>query len=119
MIKVQSFTFNPFQENTIILHDESNECIIIDPGMDSKQEEDLLTSYIDENRLKPVLLVNTHAHVDHILGNTRTIVISIAGSEDRKSITPNHILLFLEQFDQILQNRKALGSGDNSQPLFL
>ncbi len=69
MITVKRFIFNPFQENTFILNDESGECIIIDPGMDSTQEEDLFTSYIDENQLKPVLLVNTHAHVDHILGN--------------------------------------------------
>lgn len=69
MITVKRFAFNSFQENTYILHDESDECIIIDPGMDSVQEEDLFNSYLDENELKPVLLVNTHAHVDHILGN--------------------------------------------------
>ena len=70
MITVKRFVFNPFQENTYILHDETGECIIIDPGMDSQAEEEELSSYIAGNNLKPVLLVNTHAHVDHILGNS-------------------------------------------------
>jgi glyoxylase-like metal-dependent hydrolase (beta-lactamase superfamily II) len=69
MITVKLFTFNPFQENTYLLSDETKECIIIDAGMDGSVEEDEITSYISENGLKPVLLVNTHAHVDHILGN--------------------------------------------------
>lgn len=69
MITVKRFAFNPFQENTYILHDDSGECIIIDPGMDSPEEEALLSEYIEENKLKPVRLINTHAHIDHILGN--------------------------------------------------
>lgn len=72
MITVKRFTFNPFQENTFVLSDETKECIIIDPGMDGAAEEDALVSYISDNGLKPVLLVNTHAHVDHILGNAFT-----------------------------------------------
>lgn len=70
MITIKRFTFNPFQENTYLLSDETNECIIIDAGMDGSQEEDEIAAYISENSLKPVLLVNTHAHIDHILGNS-------------------------------------------------
>lgn len=39
MIKVESFAFNPFEENTYILSDETGEAVIIDPGcydMDEK-----------------------------------------------------------------------------------
>ena len=70
MIKIKRFIFNAFQENTYVLSDETNECIIIDPGMDSTEEEEQMTDYISEHHLKPVLLVNTHTHIDHILGNS-------------------------------------------------
>ena len=69
MIHIQSFTFNDFQENTYVLSDESGECIIIDPGCYSRNEKEALSSYIKLNNLKPMQLLNTHCHIDHILGN--------------------------------------------------
>lgn len=69
MLSVQSFTFNPFQENTYILYNEFKECIIIDPGMYNAQEEIMFSDYIAANQLTPKLLLNTHCHIDHILGN--------------------------------------------------
>ncbi len=63
------FTFNPFQENTYILYDESRECVILDPGCINKKEESILVDFIEGNGLKPVRLINTHCHIDHILGN--------------------------------------------------
>lgn len=69
MFKVHAFTFNPFQENTYILSNNDNDCIIFDPGMYTATEEKVLSDYISLNNLKPVQLVNTHCHIDHILGN--------------------------------------------------
>lgn len=69
MIQIKKFTFNPFQENTYVLFDETGECVIIDPGCYEKHEEDELTHFIAQNNLKPVRLLNTHCHIDHILGN--------------------------------------------------
>jgi hydroxyacylglutathione hydrolase len=69
MIKVQVFTFNPFQENTYLLHDETRECVIIDAGCYEKEEKEELTSFIEINNLKVVALINTHCHIDHVLGN--------------------------------------------------
>ena len=69
MIQIAKFTFNPFQENTYILHDETKECVIIDPGCQSKAEQEKLSAFIEREGLKPVLLLNTHAHVDHVFGN--------------------------------------------------
>lgn len=65
----QVFTFNPFAENTYVLWDESGECAIVDPGMSDASEERELHSFITAKALKPVLLLNTHCHIDHILGN--------------------------------------------------
>ena len=69
MLQIQKFTFNPFQENTYILYDSTKECIIIDPGMYTSSEESELVSFIEKNDLKPVRLINTHCHLDHIFGN--------------------------------------------------
>lgn len=69
MINVHYFTFNGFQENTYILYDETKECVIIDPGCYTNEEQQELSNYIDHNGLKPVKLLNTHCHIDHVLGN--------------------------------------------------
>ena len=69
MIQVHTFTFNPFSENTYILSDETKECVIIDPGCHNYEERKELKDFIDNNNLKVVHLLNTHAHIDHVLGN--------------------------------------------------
>jgi len=69
MIQIKSFAFNPYQENTYILFDESNECVIIDPGMYTGDEQNAFLKFIADHDLKPVLLLNTHCHIDHVLGN--------------------------------------------------
>ena len=69
MINVKKFTFNPFSENSYVLYDETKECVIVDPGCYEQFEKDKLEKYILENNLKPVMLINTHCHIDHILGN--------------------------------------------------
>jgi glyoxylase-like metal-dependent hydrolase (beta-lactamase superfamily II) len=52
-----------------VLYDETGDCIIIDPGCNNRTEQLQLESYISENKLKPTALINTHFHIDHILGN--------------------------------------------------
>jgi hydroxyacylglutathione hydrolase len=69
MASIQSFVNNPYQENTYILYDDSLECVIIDPGMYTATEQNTVVNFIKANNLKPVLLLNTHCHVDHVLGN--------------------------------------------------
>ena len=67
-MNVVKFVFNPIQENTYVVWDESKECIIIDAGNMSAREDKVLAEFIEEQGLKPVLAVNTHCHFDHILG---------------------------------------------------
>lgn len=69
MAFVSAFALNPFQENTYIVYDETKECIIIDPGCSNAQEEQVLTDFIEKKGLKPVRLLLTHCHLDHIFGN--------------------------------------------------
>ena len=68
MINIKTFVFNGFQENTFVLFDETKECIIIDAGCYDNSEKENLVSFIENNNLKPVKLVNTHGHIDHLLG---------------------------------------------------
>ena len=67
--QVTFFTFNPFQENTYVISDEHKNCIIIDPGCYERHEHETLIHYIESNKLKPLALLSTHAHIDHVLGN--------------------------------------------------
>lgn len=69
MIQIQKFTFNLFFENTFIIWDnESKECAVIDPGCSDADEENELADFITQNILSVKYLINTHCHIDHILG---------------------------------------------------
>ena len=71
MLSVKSFTFNPFQENTyIVFDDETLDAAIIDPGCSNASEENALAEFISRRNLKVRYLLNTHCHIDHVLGNT-------------------------------------------------
>lgn len=69
MIQVKLFAFNDFQENTYILYDDTKEAIVIDPGCYYPAEQETLKNFIKEKDLKVVDLINTHCHIDHVLGN--------------------------------------------------
>jgi glyoxylase-like metal-dependent hydrolase (beta-lactamase superfamily II) len=66
---IAAFCFNPFQENTYVIAHTNKDCWIIDPGCYTLQDQKALTAYIEKNGLKPVKLLNTHCHLDHIYGN--------------------------------------------------
>lgn len=68
MLKIASLTFNPIQENTYVVWDDTLECIVVDAGNSTPRENAALREFIDRNGLKPVLAVNTHGHFDHTLG---------------------------------------------------
>lgn len=69
MTRIASFTFNPFYENTYIIYDETGECVVVDPGCYTKEEREELADFISRQQLKPKYLLNTHCHIDHVLGN--------------------------------------------------
>ncbi len=68
-MKIYKLVFNPIEVNTYILAEESGECAIIDCGCYDKYEFSEFSDFIIENKLKPVLLLNTHCHLDHVFGN--------------------------------------------------
>ncbi|MCO6483069.1 MAG: MBL fold metallo-hydrolase [Flavobacteriales bacterium] len=64
---IQKITFNPFQENTYVLHADG-EGILIDPGCNDRNEQRQLEQWLEENAVRPVRLLLTHAHIDHVMG---------------------------------------------------
>ena len=69
MTHQKHFEFNAFAENTYILYNNHKEAAIIDPGCSTPEECKQLADFIKTEGLKPALLLNTHCHLDHILGN--------------------------------------------------
>jgi glyoxylase-like metal-dependent hydrolase (beta-lactamase superfamily II) len=69
MLTVKTFTFNPVQENTYLLYNDQGDCCIIDPGCYFDEEKNRLRQAIENGGLRPVLLLNTHCHLDHVFGN--------------------------------------------------
>lgn len=69
MLSITSFSFSPIQENTYLLYNEEKDCCIIDPGCYFPAEREELRMAIEKTGLRPVLLLNTHCHLDHVFGN--------------------------------------------------
>ena len=67
-MKIACLPFNPIQENTYVVWDDTKECVVIDAGNCSPREDAALDDFIDRQGLKPVLAANTHGHFDHTLG---------------------------------------------------
>lgn len=67
-MKIDSFTFGPFQENTYVLSDQTGDCVIVDPGCYERDEKKMLKDFILDQKLNPVKIILTHGHIDHILG---------------------------------------------------
>jgi len=69
MLQIEKFVFNPFQLNAYVLYDETRECVLIDPAVSNDAEMQQLEQFIHNKQLTPKLVVNTHSHIDHLLGN--------------------------------------------------
>ncbi|MCD9854063.1 MBL fold metallo-hydrolase [Epilithonimonas sp. JDS] len=68
MLHVESFTFNPFSENTYVIYNEEKEAFLIDPGNMPDAETKVLADFIKTKDLKIQNILLTHAHIDHIIG---------------------------------------------------
>lgn len=69
MISIETFTFNPFQENTYVLYDETGEGVVVDAGCYDREEQSELTKFIEQKKITLKAIINTHSHIDHILGS--------------------------------------------------
>jgi glyoxylase-like metal-dependent hydrolase (beta-lactamase superfamily II) len=103
---IKTFYFNDLRECTYLLWDETNECVLIDPGAESESERSRLQKFIGENNLKPVAILNTHGHFDHVLANaflSRTYNIKSyihAGDKDLLENTNEYGAMFGYKIEQ-------------------
>ncbi len=118
MFQIQSFTFSPIQENTYLLFNEFKQCIIIDPGCYFDEEKETLQAFIDKKGLLPVMLLNTHCHLDHVFGNkfiAETYGLSLQLHEKEKAVlafAPTSGLMYNMPFDNYAGEYIVLMEGD-------
>lgn len=106
---IKQFVFNPFLENTYIVYNENGIAMLVDPGCCNSSEQDGIISYMNENGLKLKYLVNTHAHIDHILGNKFVY--------DQYNLTPLVHQLDLYNFEYSKQAAKSYQINYSQSPM--
>lgn len=118
MLKVKSFVFSPIQENTYLLYNEFNNCLIIDPGCYFAKEQDELKAFITQSNLMPQMLLNTHCHLDHVFGNkfvAETWALTLQLHEKEKKLldyAPTSGLMYDMPFDNYVGAYIYLKEGD-------
>ena len=118
MLTIKLFEFSPIQENTYILYNEFNDCIIIDPGCYFDAEKDELVGYISANNLIPKMLINTHCHLDHVFGNkfiSEKYNLTLQIHENEKAVlafAPASGLMYNMPFDNYKGDVVLLNAGD-------
>lgn len=118
MIYFKIFTFNPVGVNTLVLWDETRECVIVDAGCSNGDEEQQLLSFINEKELTPVRLLNTHGHFDHIMGNAfvaRKWNLEVEAHSNEAELmdkSRDHALMFGMQVEPAPAPGKYLAEGD-------
>ena len=118
MLTIKSFEFSPIQENTYILYNEFNDCIIIDPGCYFDAEKEEMVAYISNNKLTPKILINTHCHLDHVFGNkfiAEKYNLTLQLHENEKAVlafAPTSGLMYSMPFDNYVGDFIVLNAGD-------
>ncbi len=119
MLKIKSFTFSPIQENTYLVYNEFNQCVIIDPGCYFEEEKEMISGFITANGLQPVMLLNTHCHLDHVFGNkyiATTYQLTLQLHEKEKPVlqfAPTSGLMYNLPFDNYTGEFILLKEGDH------
>lgn len=117
-MKIKQFVFNPFQENTYLLYDETGEAIIVDAGCYTPSEAAEVKRFTDENKLTVKFLVNTHCHIDHILGiNALRDIYNVDSYAHREELptlqmAPQHAMMFGLVIDTVPKVEKTVDEGD-------
>ena len=118
MLTIKSFEFSPIQENTYILYNEFNDCIIIDPGCYFDAEKEEMVAFISNNKLIPKMLINTHCHLDHVFGNkfiAEKYNLTLQLHENEKAVlafAPTSGLMYSMPFDNYKGDFLLLNAGD-------
>lgn len=117
-MKIKQFVQNPFQENTYLVYDDTGDAIIIDAGSYTQSDVDEIKQFTDENKLTVKFLVNTHCHIDHVIGvNALCKLYGIDCYAHREELpmlqsVPTQAIMFGLEIDAIPQIEKTIDDGD-------
>lgn len=117
-MKIKQFVQNPFQENTYLVYDDTGDAIIIDAGSYTSSDVDEIKRFADENRLIVKFLVNTHCHIDHVIGvNALCKLYGVDCYAHREELpmlqsVPTQAIMFGLEIDAIPQIEKTIDDGD-------
>ncbi|MFO7575613.1 MAG: MBL fold metallo-hydrolase [Bacteroidales bacterium] len=99
-MKIHKFVFSPISVNTYVVAADNGECAVIDCGCYNDNEFSQLTGFLKEKGLNPVLLLNTHCHLDHLFGNGRILkeyglkTKACINEEENRQNAPMHAMLY-------------------------
>ena len=99
-MEIFRLVFSPIEVNTYILADASGKCAVIDCGCYGRNEFERLSLFLQKKNLTPVLLLNTHCHLDHVFGNGMFLEKYKLGTlchkleEENLIDSPDHAMLF-------------------------
>jgi len=62
LLEIRTYPLGPIQTNCYLILNRAGECLVIDPG----EEGDRIIAEIEKMHSKPVAILLTHAHFDHI-----------------------------------------------------
>jgi len=101
-MKIKKLVVGPLQANCYVVWDRAGgSAAIIDPGGDPEE----IISVVDDEKLKPVVLINTHGHIDHIAANRaikeRYDIPLLIHREDSASLTDPGLNLSAMGFGQL------------------
>ena len=121
MVTIQTFVFNPYQENTYLLYDDSLEAMIIDPGCSQPDEQEILMKFLDQKNLHLVKMVFTHGHFDHICGSKfihdHFQILPLCHREEVGLVAqaPGHGAIFGFQTEPSPEPVETVAEGDSAQ----
>jgi hydroxyacylglutathione hydrolase len=127
-MKWKRLPLGPLQTNCYCIWNDNKDCVIIDPG----EEAGRLINWIESNQFKPLAILLTHAHFDHIgavdkVREKFNIPLYVHEKEAKWLLEPalNGSQLFgmsdlirLKPADYILTKEKNLSIGDFNFQLF-
>ena len=65
LMQIKSFCFNPYSQCTYLVY-ERDQALLIDAGMYSDTEQERLRAFLSAMHLRPVGVLITHTHPDHV-----------------------------------------------------
>lgn len=118
-MKIHRFVFSPISVNTYVVAAENGECAVIDCGCYDEEEFSQLTGFIEEMSLKPVLLINTHCHLDHLFGNGMMLrkyglkTKACINEEENRRNAPMHAMLYGMEMEAPPEIGEYIGDGES------